>query len=227
MHPTIRTFLMTLLLGTAFSLPARAQAPFSFYQLDNAEGQPGQCYAFIHQNLMAVWVFGGDPGTMYTIWIDCRDRITRTVSEDYPTNAIARGVLPAFATTAPVYEGMRPDLNAFITDKQGHAFWVRQLDYQPLKPGDTPVVAADLNMQGANRVGGGWLRLYENDDEGVPSVQVIDPNTGRPVLPRATALGLTIQKHAVPVSHGHTPGVGGVDHFPAYNGNFGSLSPTN
>ena len=53
-----------------------------------------------------------------------------------------------------------------------------------------------------------------------PSNKEIDPATDRPVVVRATAQGITIVGHFDFVTHGHTPGVGGVDHFSGFNGGF-------
>ena len=62
-------------------------------------------------------------------------------------------------------------------------------DYKLLKPGDSPVVGAELAMQGKNRVGGYWLRVYPEDPTVEASTQVTDPKTGLPLVERATGPG--------------------------------------
>ena len=81
------------------------------------------------------------------------------------------------------------------------------------------MVAEDLINQGPNVIGGGWLREYELPIASGPSVQKVDAN-GLPVVVRATAQGITIVGHTDKVTHGHTPGLGGVEHFSAYSGDF-------
>ena len=164
------------------------------------------------------------PSTLYTIWVDFRNRGTLELSSDYPLDTsngsgIARGVAPAFAKTSPVFEGMRPDLNSVKTDKRGNAIFFGRLDYELLKPGDSPVVTESLTMQGENRVGGSWMREYPSDVSSGASSQVLMSNNV-PQLVTATAQGLTIVGHFLPFTHGHTPGVGGVDNFGAYQGDF-------
>lgn len=131
-----------------------------------------------------------------------------------------RGVAPAFATDAPVYDGMLPDLNALITDADGHARLDVELDYNLLEAGSSPVVGGELATQGASVVGGYWLRQYETDPGTAASAQVIDPKSGLPLLPRSTPQGITIVSHPDRVTHGHSPGVGGTDHASAFKGDF-------
>lgn len=161
------------------------------------------------------------PNTLYTVWVDFKNRARNELSDDYPLGkgALERGVAPAFATTAGVTAGMGLDLNGIITDDQGRASVTAILDYNLLGPGASPVVSDKLAMQGANRVSGYWLRIYEDANER-PSLQVTDPETGLPRLERATAQGITMVRHPDFVTHGHTPGVRGVDHFSGFKGDF-------
>jgi len=119
------------------------------------------------------------PNTLYTVWVDHRSRATGDLAADYPLDegALERGVAPAFATDAPVYDGMLPDLNALITDADGHARLDVELDYNLLEAGSSPVVGGELATQGANVVGGYWLRQYETDPGAAASAQVIDPKS--------------------------------------------------
>lgn len=156
--------------------------------------------------------------TLYTVWVDFKNRGTGLLTPDYPDGGIGRGVAPAFASTAGVTAGMGMDPNGFITDEDGDAVFKAELDYGLLKAGDSPVVGAELAMQGMNRVGGYWLRKYPVDQTMAASLQMVDPATGLPVLERATAQGFTIQHHPDSVTHGHTPGVGGIDHSGAFKG---------
>jgi hypothetical protein len=96
-----------------------------------------------------------------------------------------------------------------------------RLDYNLLGTGTGPVVAEDLVEQDPNRVGGGWLRIYTEPLSSGASVQTVD-GRGLPLLYRSTAQGLTIVGHFDHVTHGHTPGVGGVDHFSGFKGDFPS-----
>jgi len=117
---------------------------------------------------------------------------------------------------------MALDANGVITNGSGDATLNVTLDYDLLAPGDSPVVGEELAMQGLNRVGGGWLRDYPEDPNVQASLQKTDETTGRPLVQRSTAQGITIQYHPDKITHGHTPGVGGIDHFPGYNGDFPS-----
>lgn len=188
------------------------------------------------------------PNTLHTVWIDFRNRAEKKVgstqkamADDYPIPfnvrgvdlsntgpGIARGIAPAFATTQGVTSGMGLDANGIITKNKGNGKLNLKLDYNLLRPGDSPVVAADLVNAGedeTNRIGGGWLRLYQSPIASGASNQAVDPVTGLPVVIRATAQGITIVSHVDRITHGHTPGVGGgVDHsgddFPGFKGDF-------
>ena len=113
---------------------------------------------------------------------------------------------------------MGPDANSIVTDDYGNAKFKIKLDYKLLEPGASPVVAEDLVEQETNRVGGGWLRLYKGPIT-TASLREVD-GYGIPVVIRSTAQGLTIVKHPDFITHGHTPGVGGTDHFSGFNGDF-------
>jgi len=195
------------------------------YTLDNAAGQPGNAIVKYFSNNELVIIFkGANPYTLYTTWIDHRNRSQLALAPDYPLNqgAIPRGVAPAFKSTQGVRAGMGLDANGVVTNGYGNAVMKVTLDYDILENGNSPVVGAELAMQGFNRIGGGWLRTYSLDPNVSASLQVTNPKTGLPVLPRSTPQGITIVKHPDTVTHGHTPGVGGVDHFPAYKGDFPS-----
>ena len=183
-------------------------------------------------NELVIVIRGARPNTLYTTWVDFKSRATDQLSPDYPVDSnpvdlsksgpgIERGVAPAFATTDPVYEGMRVDLNGIITDQFGNGVARIALDYNLLGTSSSPVTAATLSLQGMNRLGGSWLRIFTEDIASGASAQQLD-SQGRPALVRATAQGLTIVGHNSPISHGHTPGVAGVDHFPGFFGDFPS-----
>ncbi|MEM7204446.1 MAG: hypothetical protein AAF628_29575 [Planctomycetota bacterium] len=203
--------------GTALSMGAFHQ-PQLRYDLEQSTGEFGNAEATIDGTQLSIRVTGADPNTLYTVWVDFRSRATLTVSADYPPGALARGVAPAFASTAGVTSGIGMDPNGFVTDGSGNALFTVALDYELLKAGDAPVVWDALAMQGANRVGGQWMRRYQGDSGA--SLQRVDPTTGLPLLARATPQGLTLVKHPDRVTHGHTPGVGGVDHNPGFKGDF-------
>ena len=80
------------------------------------------------------------------------------------------------------------------------------------------MVAAGLAVQGLNIIGGGWMRVYNQDPNTEASLQVV--RKGRPLVERATAQGLTIVRHADFISHGHTPGTKNIDHFSGFKGDF-------
>jgi len=195
------------------------------YTLDNSSDQPGKAIVkFFSNNELVVIFKGANPNTLYTTWVDHRNRSQVELAPDYPLDqgAISRGVAPAFKSTQGVVAGMGLDANGVVTDAYGNAVMKVTLDYDILEKGDSPVVGAELAMQGLNRVGGGWLRTYPLDPNVSASLQVIDPKTGLPILPRSTPQGITIVKHPDQVTHGHTPGVGSVDNFSAYKGDFPS-----
>lgn len=190
------------------------------YKLKTSTGAVGEAKVRIYQSFLEVRISKAQPGTLYTVWIDFKNRASGKLSADYPADAEGRGVAPAFASTAPVWAGMGLDLNAIITDYQGTGRLSTVLDYDLLNPGDSPVVGAELAMQGMNRVGGYWMRQYPVDPSTAASLQTIDEGEELPVLVRATAQGITIVRHPDKITHGHTPGVGGVDHFSAFKGDF-------
>ena len=205
------------------SLPALAGNLCS-YQLDNSSGQPGTAKVVIKANDKLVVKFkNARPYTLYTIWVDHKSRVTGELASDYPLDqgALERGVAPAFATTQGVTSGIGMDANAVITNANGDAKMVAKLDYSLLSQGSSPVVSGELTMQGLNRVGGAWLREYPQPVDVLPSVQT--PTTQDITvasIPRSTAQGFTIVRHDDFITHGHTPGVGNVDHFSAFKGDF-------
>jgi hypothetical protein len=174
---------------------------------------------------------GAKPDTVYTIWNDFLGRASKKLSSDYPiaTNpavdisksgpGLDRGISPTFAKTAPVYSGMRLDVNSVLTDAYGNGKFIGKLDYNLLKAGDSPVIGATLSTQGDNVIGGHWLRLYEKDIAQGASSQQLDANHV-PKVVTATAQGLTIVGHFKKFTHGHMPGVGDVDHFMGFFGDF-------
>jgi len=193
------------------------------YYLTAADDQGGAARVRIKDTQFSIEFWGATPNTLYTIWTDHRNRATKALADDYPLKqgALERGVAPTFASTAGVTSGMGLDVNSVITDSGGNGKLKIELDYHLLRKGDSPVVGAGLAMQGRNRVGGGWMRVYTNPDtEKEASLQKTDPKTGLPLLERSTAQGITIVQHPDQVSHGHTPGIGGVDHFPGFFGDF-------
>ncbi len=109
---------------------------------------------------------------------------------------------------------------AKVTNPNGHPTAFLKLDYNILVPGEAPVVHENLSMHGLHRVGGFWIRQYGTDPDTEASLQLTDPETGVPLLARSTPAGLTIERHPDLVAHGHTPGVGDVDHFSAFKGDF-------
>ena len=213
------------------------------YELEQAGTETGTATVTIKPNRIRVKIEDGKSETLYTVWLDFRNRAEKAdasdeeaMADDYPIafneemgtvdltytgEGIARGVAPAFATTAGVTSGLRLDKNGGITNTHGNVKIKAKLNYNMLEPGASPVVAADLVEQGAsvNRVGGGWLRVYTEPVDDVTSVQEIDDG-GLPVVARATVQGITIVGHTDFVTHGHTPGVGGTDHFSAFKGDF-------
>jgi len=221
--------------ATAIALlvhPGDALSASCKYFLKSVSKQQGSAEVSIEGNLFRIDFFRATPNSLYTIWTDHRNRATGELAKDYPQNkdALPRGVAPTFASIAGVTSGMRLDPNGVITDRYGNASLTLILDYELLRSGDSPVVGAGLAMQvlkspstkdhatRLNRVGGGWLRVYQSSD--TASLQKTNPKTKLPVLERSTAQGMTVVVHPDFVTHGHTPGVGDVDHFPAFNGDF-------
>jgi len=174
----------------------------------------------IDENKLRIKIRGARANTMYTVWNDFKNRGTGQLADDYPLDkgAVGRGVAPAFSSTAGVTAGMGLDDNTFVTDSDGDATFKVKLDYNLLETGASPVVGGQLAMQGMNRIGGYWLRIHEIDPNTGASLQMVDPSTMLPLLERATVQGFTIQHHPDFISHGHTPGVGGVDHSGAFKG---------
>jgi len=192
------------------------------YNLNRASGGSGTAKVEIKGKDFKIEFKGAKPHTLYTIWTDFRSRATLTKPADYPEAGQSRGVAPTFATNAGVTEGIGADPNSVFTDDKGKGKLSLKLDYKLLAPGASPVVAKELSMQGTNRVGGTWLRLYPENPETEPSRQKRNPNSQVPQVHQATAQGITVVGHFDNVSHGHTPGVGGVDHFPGFFGDFPS-----
>lgn len=218
---------MAFIIFGALGIEAHAQTVCK-YDLTPSSGQPGTATVDITANRFQIEFKNANPNTLYTIWADHRNRGTLQLADDYPLRegALQRGVAPVFGTTAGVTSGMGLDANAIVTDSQGNATLSVPLDYNLLGKTASPVVGAGLAMQGKNRVGGGWLRVYPEDPIVIASLQVTDPATGLPQLPRSTVQGITVVRHPDRVSHGHTPGVGGVDHFSAFSGDFPLECPT-
>ena len=190
------------------------------YQLDLSGSETGQATVRIQPGGIGLLIEDGEPDSLYTVWVDFTSRATGELPDDYPENGIERGVAPAFASDAPVFAGMKMDPNGILTDENGDAAKIFLLDYDLLAVGQAPVVHANLSMDGLNRVGGFWIRQYSVDPELEASLQLTDPETGTPLLARSTPAGITIVRHPDLVTHGHTPGVGDVDHFSAFKGDF-------
>ncbi|MFQ5961545.1 MAG: hypothetical protein ACE5MG_09110, partial [Candidatus Methylomirabilales bacterium] len=180
-------------------------------------------------DVLRIRISGAQPDSLYTVWVDFRNRarLAQTgdsfaaLSEDYKPlvveGALERGVAPAFASTTGATSGVTVDANGFITNDRGELQFKSVLDYNLLQPGESPVVSAQLVMQAGSRVGGYWLRTYDP----LTGLQQTEPGSRtRPLLRRATAQGITIVRHADYITHGHTPGIGGLDHFPAFKGDF-------
>ena len=167
----------------------------------------------IKRNKLEVEFKKASPNRLYTVWIDYKNRATKSLADDYPSVGLdvsgpgeTRGVAPTFATTQGVTSGMGLDANGIITEKKGNGKLEIILDYNLLEAGASPVVAADLVNQGANRVGDGWLRVYQKKLDDGASNQVIDRATGLPKIVRATAQDITIVSHPNDsITHGHTP----------------------
>ena len=199
-------------------------------KIDPGTGAEAKAHVKIKGEKLEIKFEGALENTLYTVWVDHRSRAgvapgqqdEEAMADDYPVTGgtltdgtfygpgIARGVAPAFSTTQGVTSGMGLDANGVITDDDGDANFKIKLNYKLLELGASPVVAEDLVLEGANRVGGGWLRSYKGTI-GTPSSQAVDAD-GLPIVIRSTAQGLTIVGHPDFVTHGHTPGVGGTDH---------------
>ncbi len=210
--------------GFNYSAHASDSSNVCRYDLTNASNQSGSAKVVIKSNgKLKIKFRDASPNTLYTVWIDHLNRAEGALTPDYPLDkgALERGVAPAFAIKAGVTSGMGLDPNGVITDEDGDAILRVKLDYSLLKPGDSPVVGAQLAMQGLNRVGGGWLRQYPEPVDVTASSQIPtedDPTVAK--VERSTAQGITIVQHPDYITHGHTPGVGGVDIFGGFFGDF-------
>ena len=193
------------------------------YKLTNSTGGVAKAKVRIYESFLEVRVAKAQPNTLYTVWVDFRNRAQgKVLSGDYPLakGATQNGVAPAFASTAPVWAGMDLDLNGMITDDEGDARLSTVLHYDLLQPGDSPVVGLELTMQGLNRVGGYWLRVYPVDPSVAASRQIVDGGEEIPFVVRATAQGITIVRHLDKITHGHTPGEKNVDFVSAFGADF-------
>lgn len=221
---TIRNAGLTLFLCGLFAVSAHAGGNVPgercLYDLETSGDEMGEATVIIETDRMGVRLRGAVPNSLYTVWVDFKSRATDELPMDYPDEGLDRGVAPAFASTAPVYAGMRLDPNSVVTDDNGDAVVPLPLDYNILVAGEAPVVHENLSMDGMNRVGGFWARQYPEDPDVAASLQLTDPDTGEPLLMRSTPAGITMVRHPDMVSHGHTPGVGDVDHFSAFKGDF-------
>lgn len=202
-----------------------SSASHCFYKLDTSQGANGNATARIKNGHLRITISNGLPDTLYTVWIDFKNRDSGLLAFDYPLadGALERGVAPAFAITAPVRNGIGYDANAIVTDKRGFARKTLRLDYKPLREGHSPVVSNELTMQGLNRIGGYWLRKFEFDETLMASAQYAGMgrrNRQFAKVHRATAQGITIVSHPDYITHGHTPGVKNVDHFSGFSGDF-------
>jgi hypothetical protein len=180
----------------------------------------GTAIVKVRKKILQIIVKNARPQTLYTVWLDYKSRETGLLADDYPleAGAIGRGIAPAFKSTAGVTAGMGLDPNSFITNRHGRAKFNVKLDYLILETGASPVVSGELSMQGTNLIGGYWLRQYPVDPNVAPSLQATHPFSGLPLLERSTVQGFTVQFHPDFISHGHTPGTKGVDHFSAFKG---------
>ena len=209
-----------LLLAAGVQAEPLPSAECSFY-LTPASGHPGSAKVHIVNNNVSVKFRGTYAVTQYTVWIDFKNRATGRITADYPLDQGSDVALsPAFASTAGVKSGMGMDPNGVVTDKEGDGIFKTKLDYEVFLSGAAPVVGKQLAAQGQNRVSGSWLRVYPSDPEAKPSLQSTDEVTGMPKLQRATAQGISVMFHADKVTHGHTPGISGLDYFPAFRADF-------
>ncbi|MFK7732832.1 MAG: hypothetical protein AB8B48_14525 [Pseudomonadales bacterium] len=223
-----KTQLQAAVLGatlcTGLGMSSTAFAGSCNYKLENSSSQSGTARVIVKPNgRFKVKFKNARAYTLYTVWIDHKNRASDQLAADYPLDqgALERGVAPAFASTTGVTSGVGLDANAVITNANGNATLNVKLDYDLLAEGDSPVVSGELTMQGMNRVGGAWLREYPQPVDVMPSVQtpsVADITVAS--LPRSTPQGVTVVRHDDFISHGHTPGVGNVDHFSAFKGDF-------
>jgi hypothetical protein len=207
MRKTITTGVVTLMLMLVIGIPliwAAAHQPDEdcTFEVGPIEGRDEPANAILRVELdeeeLKLELTGATPNTLYTGWWNFVSK-----PED------AQGVAPTAATTAAFTAGMGTDINGFFTDEEGNGTLNVDLDYNPLQPLQTPVVYMDLSQQGMNNVDGHWMRVYDEDITVMGSVQVIDPNTGLPMVVRGTAAGVLLARHPDTVTHGHTPGTGG------------------
>ena len=109
----------------------------------------------IENDEIKITIEGGRPDTLYMVWVDFRNRANnKALAADHPGTATAQAVAPAFATTAGVTSGMGIDPNGLVTDDEGDASLTMKLDFNLLAAGASPLVVADLVVQGANRIVG-------------------------------------------------------------------------
>jgi len=172
------------------------------------DGVAGTADVTIGNNRIRVKIDGTLPDTLYTVWI------TFGGSPDRPAGASSSA--PAMAITSPMYNGMRTDENGFFTDEAGVGKLKNYLGYDLMATGAAPVTTGH-NLQGLNRVGRNWMRVYGVDKNLAASVQLVDTN-GTPLVERATPTGIAIVSHPDTTTHGGSPGVGGVDQFGAFKG---------
>lgn len=194
--------------SSAVMAKGRPDKGCSFDMVPVSDSISGTARVTIAGDNLRVKLKGTLPGTLYTVWV------TFSGSPDRPAGAA--GSAPAFATTAPVYNGMRTDKNGFFTDYEGDGMLDNDLGYDLLATGAAPVTIGH-NMQGLNRVGRDWMRVFEKDKDLEASIQVVDEN-GTPLVERATATGLAVVSHPDTTTHGGSPGVGGVDQNGAFRG---------
>ena len=215
LHKSTLLIATSLCLGIASSNIYADSCTFELTSVDE-----GTAKVKIQGKKLKIKVQNARPHTLYTIWLDYKSRETGLLADDYPlgAGALGRGVAPAFATTAGVTSGMGLDENAFVTNGNGRAKFKVKLDYYILNAGASPVVGGEISMQGLNRIGGYWLRKYPADSSVEASLQSVHPYTQLPLVERSTVQGITIQYHPDYITHGHTPGIGGVDHAGAFKG---------
>ncbi len=221
-YSRFNTLLVSLLLASPLTAlqAANVAGKKCTYTLTSSTGELGTATVSVKKKKLKIHFHGAVPDAMYSVWVDFRSRATLETGADYPVGAIERGVAPAFKSTQGVTSGMGLDRNTTVTDGDGDSLFTVKLNYNILLAGESPVVGAELATQGLNRVGGYWMRKYGTDPATAASLQLVDTDTGLPLLERGTPAGITIVRHPDFVSHGHTPGVGGVDHFPGFKGDF-------
>ncbi len=203
---TTAAAIAAICLGTISSNAIASGSKGCTIQMTPAAG--GTATVTLKGNKIRAKVKGGLADTLYTVWV------TFSGSPDRPVGA--SGSAPAFAVTAPVYNGMRTDPNGFFTDEDGDGGLKNNLGYNLLEAGAAPVTTGH-NLQGLNRVGRDWMRVYSVDKNLAASTQLVDAN-GTPLVERATATGIAMVSHPDTTTHGGSPGVAGVDQFGAFKG---------